>query len=155
MSIENDLDFLTVESLISYGQAMVDAPRAEGSKPPSKPKATKNRVKKVESAKEDIKRFISEAQQGFPAAADYRSARLSIIDETCGGDDLVFFAAWNHMLAQGSLTSLLACPIVSIQKPMHRRPTSIVPRDQLTPDLIEGRIVIDLGDDRFWLVPKG
>jgi len=155
MSIEKNLEFVTVESLLSYGQAMVDAPKAKGSNPPQKPKSSDNRIEKAESAKEDIKRFISEAQQGFPTAADYQSRRQSIIDNTSGGDDLVFFAAWNHMLAQGSLTSLLACPIVSIQKPMHRRPTSIVPRDQLTPDLIEGRIVIDLGDDRFWLVPKG
>ena len=155
MSIEKNLEFVTVESLLSYGQAMVDAPRAKGSNPPQKPKSSDNRIEKVESAKEDIKRFVLEAQKGFTTTADYRSRRQSIIDKTCGGDALVFFAAWNHMLAEGSLTPLLACPIGSIQKPLRRRPTSIVPRDQLTPDLIEGRIVIDLGDDRFWLVPKG
>ena len=155
MSIQNDLDFITVESLLSYGQAMVDAPRAEGSIPPLKPKATKSRIKNVESAKQDIKQFVSEAQKGFATATDYRSARQSIIDKTCKGDALIFFAAWNHLLAEGSLNPLLSSPIGSIQKPLRRRPTSIVPRDQMTTGLIEGRIVIDLGDDRFWLVPKG
>ena len=37
---------------------------------------------------------------------------------------------------------------------MHRRPVAIVPRTQLTPQLAEGRIVLDLGDDRFWLLPR-
>src|SRR5207245_747004 len=30
----------------------------------------------------------------------------------------------------------------------------IVPRAQLTPQLAEDRIVLDLGDDRFWLLPR-
>lgn len=155
MPIENDLDFVTVQSLISYGEAMVNAPRAEGSYPPPRPTPSNDRVLKVESAKEDIMRFVSKTQKGLPTAEAYRRERQSIIDRSCGGDALVFYAAWNHLLSQGDLASLLTCPIGSIQKPLLRRPAAIVPRDQLTPHLIEGRIVIDLGDDRFWLLPKG
>ena len=45
-------------------------------------------------------------------------------------------------------------PIRSVQKPTHRRPVAIVPRAQLTPQLVEDRIVLDLGEDRFWLLPR-
>ena len=52
------------------------------------------------------------------------------------------------------MAPLLHAPIGSVLKPSHRRPVAIVPRIQLTPQLAEGRIVLDLGDDRFWLLPR-
>ena len=94
------------------------------------------------------------AQRGFPDAESYRSARRILIDRACSGDELVFFAAWNSLVAEGRLQPLLRAPIGSVLKPTHRRPVAIVPRSQLTPQLAEGRIVLDLGDDRFWLLPR-
>ena len=91
MPIENDLDFVTVQSLISYGEAMVNAPRAEGSYPPPRPSPSNDRVLKVESAKEDIMRFVSKTRKGLPTAEAYRRERQSIIDRSCGGDALVFY----------------------------------------------------------------
>src|SRR5262249_42237591 len=44
--------------------------------------------------------------------------------------------------------------IGAVAKPTYRRPVAIVPRTQLTPTLAEGRIVLELGDDRFWLLPR-
>jgi 6-phosphofructokinase 1 len=82
-----------------------------------------------------------------------RHARQSVTD-ACGSDPLVFFAAWNLLLARGELAPLYRAPIGATQKPAHRRPVAIVPRAQLTPQLAEGRIVLDLGDDRFWLLPR-
>ncbi len=150
----NKLDFITIESLISYGQAMAEAQRADGANPPPKPKTSKARIQKVEAVKEEIKQFVAHAQRGFETADDYIKQRQLIIDKSCGRDALLFYAAWNRMLIEGELSPLFSCPIGSIQKPIRRRPTSIVPRDQLSPGLTEGRIVIDIGDDRFWLVPK-
>jgi 6-phosphofructokinase 1 len=98
--------------------------------------------------------FVDSAQKGFPDAASYRAARRALIDHACGGDDLVFFAAWNKLLAEGALVPLLNAPIGAIKKPARRRPVAIVPRANLTPQLAEGRIVLDLGDDRFWLLPR-
>ena len=66
----------------------------------------------------------------------------------------MFFAAWNALLAAGELAPLFRVPIRSAQKPTHRRPVAIVPRAQLTPQLAEDRIVLDLGEDRFWLLPR-
>lgn len=48
----------------------------------------------------------------------------------------------------------MRAPIGSVLKPTQRRPVAIVPRAQLTPQLAAGRIVLDLGDERFWLLPR-
>ncbi len=154
MNIKNDLDFITKESLITYGKTMAEASKAEGANPPSKPKALVNRIKKVQAVKDEIKQFVVRAQKGFETADDYIKQRQLIIENSCSGDALLFYTAWNRMLIEGELNTLLSSPIGSIQKPIRRRPTSIVPRDQLSPGLTEGRIVIDIGDDRYWLVPK-
>jgi 6-phosphofructokinase 1 len=103
---------------------------------------------------EKIRAFVPGAHGGFSGAAEYRTTRRSLIEEDCRGDELVFFAAWNALLAAGELAPLLRMPINSVRKPMHRRPVAIVPRAQLTPQLVDDRIVLDLGEDRFWLLPR-
>lgn len=151
---ETQLNFVGIEALLAYGEDMANAPRVEGSNPPPKPKSATDRIKKIKSANKSILRLVSKAQKGSFTAEAYRTERQLIIDHACEGDYLVFYAAWNYLLAEGALTPLLRSPIGSIQKPIHRRPASIVSRDQLTAQLIEGQIVLDLGDDRFWLLPK-
>src|SRR4029079_4580073 len=112
------------------------------------------RPQRTRNAMEKIRAFLQCAQGGFPGAEEYRSTRRALIEEDCHGDELVFFAAWNTLLAAGELASLFRVPIGSVQKPTHRRPVAIVPRAQLTPQLVEDRIVLDLGEGRFWLLPR-
>ncbi|MGI9533951.1 MAG: 6-phosphofructokinase [Thermodesulfobacteriota bacterium] len=151
---ETRLNFVNIEDLLAYGEAIANAPRVEESKPPPKPKPTIDRNKKIKSAIKGIQKFVSKAQKGSLTAEAYRTERQLIIEHACDGDELVFYVAWNYLLAEGALIPLLISPIGSIQKPIHRRPASIVSRDQLTTQLIEGQIVLDLGNDRFWLLPK-
>ena len=101
-----------------------------------------------------IQAFAQDAQKEFTNAAAYRNARHTLIQHACGGDELVFFAAWNQLLAQGELSSLFRAPIGATKKPIRRRPVAIVPREQMTPNLAEGRIVLDIGNDRYWLMPR-
>lgn len=97
----------------------------------------------------ELRSFVECSKSGFPTADAYRLAREGLID-----DQLIFFVAWNALLAEGSLVPLLRAAIGSIAKPTYRRPVAIVPRAQLTPTLAEGRLVLELGDDRFWLLPR-
>ena len=154
MPTEKGLEFVNVHALLSYGEAMVNASRTEGANLPPNPQPASDRENKVESAKEAIRQFVSRSEKGFTTAEVYRTERLAIIDQTCAGDALVFYAAWNQLLVEGSLSPLLRASIGLIQKPSPRRLAAIVPRDQLTPQLVEGRIVLDLGNDRFWLLPR-
>lgn len=153
-SEEKELSFVTLEALLAYGETLSRRAATEGvSLPPPPPPAT-DRLRRAEAVKQHIRSFVERAQAGFPSAEAYRAARRTLIDKGCGGDDLVFFAAWNRVLAEGGLTPFYRAAIGSVQKPIGRRPVAIVPREHLTPQLAEGRIVLDLGDDRFWLLPR-
>lgn len=116
--------------------------------PPSTEMSGKD-IDRVRAKMAELRSFVERAKAGFATADIYRSARESLID-----DQLIFFAAWNALLAEGSLQPLLRATIGSVAKPTYRRPVAIVPRTQLTPTLAEGRIVLELGDDRFWLLPR-
>ncbi|MGQ0810867.1 MAG: 6-phosphofructokinase [Nitrospiraceae bacterium] len=150
------LDFVTVEGLLIYGEGLARraAEAVQGIDfPPVSPVST-DRPRRARQAIEKIRAFVQRAQKGFSDAEEYRAVRRSVIEGGCAGDELVFFAAWNQLLAAGELAPLFRAPIGSVQKPTHRRPVAIVPRAQLTPQLVEDRIVLDLGDDRFWLLPR-
>jgi 6-phosphofructokinase 1 len=150
------LDFVTLEGLLRYGEALAHTTRIAPDQIslPSMPTAASDRLRRAREATEAIHRFVQHAQAGFPSAAEYRMARRRLLDDACGGDPLVFFAAWNHVMAEGALSPLLQARIGTVQKPTRRRPVAIVPRTQLTLQLAEGRIVLDLGDDRYWLLPR-
>lgn len=148
------LDFVTVKGLLAYGEALVQRPHVDGSEKMALPMANPNRLQQVPKVAEAIKAFVQRAQTGFPDAETYRSARSTLIREECGGDELLFFAAWNQLLARGELSQLFRASIGAVQKPTRRRPEAIVPRQHLTAHLTDSRTVIGLGEDRFWLMPR-
>ncbi len=150
----NSLDFVTIEGLLAYGDQFARRPSTDGVLLPPAPAPLNDRAKRSRAAMEKIAAFVQTAQGGFSGADAYRAARKAVIDDACAGDDLVFFAAWNRLLSEGQLQPLLRAAIGSVLKPTQRRPVAIVPRAQLTPQLAEGRIVLDLGDERFWLLPR-
>ncbi len=148
------LDFVTIQGLLAYGEMFARRTAGEGIELPPAPASAVDRAQRTRDAMEKIRAFVHGAQKGFPGAEEYRAARRAVIEEGCGGDEVVFFAAWNALLAAGELAPLFRVSIGSVQKPAHRRPVAIVPRTQLTPQLVEDRIVLDLGEDRFWLLPR-
>ncbi len=148
------LGFVTVEGLLAYGEALLHREAGDKITLPPAPPEISDRARKVEPAMEALRALVRRAQAGFPGAEAYRTARSAVIADACAGDELIFFAAWNKLLAQDELAPLYRAPIGHVQKPTLRRPAAIVPRAHLTPQLAEGRIVLDLGDDRFWLLPR-
>lgn len=155
MNIETGrLDFVTIDGLLAYGALLARRQPSEDVLLPATPPSSIDRVRLVHGAMDGIRGLVQHATSGFDGAGAYRAARQAILEEQCGGDLLVFFAAWNRLLAEGELLPLLHAPIGAVSKPTHRRPVAIVPRVHLTPHLAEGRIVLDLGDDRFWLLPR-
>ena len=147
-------EFVTIEGLLAYGEQLAQRTSSGRSVLPPSPPPFTDRRQRVEQAIPDIRTFVQGLPAGLPSAETYRTARQRLIAEACGGDHLVFYAAWNWLLARGELAPLYRAPIGATQKPAHRRPVAIVPRANLTPQLAEGRIVLDLGDDRFWLLPR-
>ncbi len=158
--MESDVDkleFVTLEGLLAYGESLARRTSVQGAVLPASPAPGVDRAGRIGRAREAMDRirvFVERARNGLPDAERYRAARRTLIDDACAGDELVFFAAWNQLLAEGELSPLFRAPIGKVQKPTHRRPAAIVPRRYLTPQLAEGRIILDLGDDRFWLLPR-
>ncbi len=151
---EETLDFVTIDGLLSYGEAIASRPPIEGAELPPPPAPSKDRGRRAVEAMPAIQAFVQEAQVGFPNAEAYIHARHRLIQQACGEDDLVFFAAWNQLLAQGKISSLMRAHIGATAKPIRRRPVAIVPREHMSPKLAEGRIVLDIGHDRYWLMPR-
>ncbi|MGH7230260.1 MAG: 6-phosphofructokinase [Nitrospiraceae bacterium] len=151
------MDFVTLTGLIAYGETLAQQSLQHSADTvtfPSLPPPSHDRPDRARKAMPHIMAFLDRALKGMPDAGAYRAARRAVIKDGCGGDDLVFFAAWNKLVAEGGLTPLLHAPIGTVQKPARRRPVAIVPRAHLTSQLAEGRIVLDLGDERFWLLPR-
>ncbi|MDR4478518.1 MAG: 6-phosphofructokinase [Nitrospira sp.] len=150
----DQLDFVTINGLLAYGEALTQRLSSGQFVLPPPPPPSTDRRQRAEEATGRIRSFIQVTQAGLPDAEAYRAARQELIADACHNDPLVFFAAWNWLLARGELAPLYRAPIGATPKPTHRRPVAIVPRAHLTPQLAEGRIVLDLGDDRFWLLPR-
>lgn len=100
------LDFVTVEGLLAYGRALARRASERGLVHPPPRETSGDDSDRVHVKMEQLRSFLSRSQSGFANAEEYRSAREGLID-----DQLVFFAAWNALLAEGSLQSLLRAPI--------------------------------------------
>lgn len=153
--VTEDLEFVTIDSLLAFGEALARRePGVDGVNRVPPPPPASDRAGSARAAVAAVTAFVEQLSPGVPDAASYRAARQALVDGRCAGDLLVFYAAWNRALAEGALAPLLRAPIGRTVKPVRRRPVAIVPRAQLTPQLIGDRIVLDLGDDRFWLLPR-
>lgn len=154
MSEINETGIFTAASLLEYGLSMVNAPRTDGVSLPSYSKSKGRSENKLNAARSAVKDLVGKAQSDSLSADDYRSMRQQIIGEVCSGDQIVFYAAWNSLVSEGALTPILRTSIGRIQKPFHRRHPAIVSRGDLAPGLIEGRVVLDLGNGKFLLLPR-
>ena len=153
-SVFEPLDFVTIEGLLTYAELLIAQPRSHTCALPPLPAPRSDRAERASAAVDRLSGFVQQAAAGFADAAAYREARRRLLNDVCDGDPLVLYAAWNYLVAQGTFAPLVRAPIGAVQKPLRRRPVAIVPRAQLTPQQAEGRIALDLGDDRFWLLPR-
>ena len=121
--MSHPLEFVTVEGLLAYGRALARRASERGLVQPTLREASGDDADRVHVKMEQLRSFVERSKSGFATAEAYQSARESLID-----DPLVFFAAWNALLAEGSLQPLLRATIGSVAKPTYRRPVAIVPR---------------------------
>ena len=108
--VEN-MDFVTIDGLLSYAEAIAQRPPVEGADPPPTVLPVVDRPQRAQQAMAAIKGLVERARNEFVTAGAYREARQAVIQQECGGDEFVFFAAWNQLLARGELAALLRAPI--------------------------------------------
>ena len=107
----DSLDLVTLEGLLTYGEQVAQRSPTDGIVLPPSPAPSTDRRRRAEEATDKIRAFVHRVQAGLPTAEAYRAARAAVIAEDCGGDELVFFAAWNYLLARGELAPLYRAPI--------------------------------------------
>ena len=100
-----------------------------------------------------IRTFVQRTQSGLPSAEAHRAARRGTADRSSRRGPGRVLCVEPRSRAANSRRCIKA-PIGTTQKPTHRRPVAIVPRRQLTRSSPKGESCSDLGDDRFWLLPR-
>ncbi|MGH7255114.1 MAG: hypothetical protein ACREI3_04990, partial [Nitrospirales bacterium] len=89
MDLEHErLDFVTIEGLAAYGEALTRSPPADRVTfpDPPPPETAGHRVEAGHRALACLRKFVEQAGSGFPDAEAYRAARHAVFDQACGGD---------------------------------------------------------------------
>ena len=104
--MSGSLDFVTIEGLLTYGRALARrALERELVHPPPR-EVSGDDSDRVHAKMEQLRSFVERAKSGFTTSEAYRSERERLRD-----DQLIFFAAWNALLAESSLQPLLRATI--------------------------------------------
>src|SRR2546427_12587139 len=83
----DQLDFVTLEGLLAYGEVLAPRTAGEGMVLPPAPSPSADRSRRAREAMEKIRAFVQRAQKGFPTAEGYRGARPGLIHGGCGGGE--------------------------------------------------------------------
>src|SRR3989442_10155958 len=94
----DQLDFVTLEGLLAYGEVLAHRTAGEGMVLPPAPSPSADRSRRGREAMEKIRAFVQRAQKGFPTAEEYKGARRGLIDDGCGGGGILFFFARDQLL---------------------------------------------------------
>ena len=112
----DQLDFVTMDGLLAYGGSLarrVSSGRFQLPPPPPVHRQTGARTGRTRPHQN-----LRPADAIRPAQRRSLSRRAQeLLTEACGGDPVVFFAAWNLLLARGELAPLYRAPIGTTQKP--------------------------------------
>src|SRR2546428_9780334 len=117
----DQLDFVTLEGLLAYGEVLAHRTAGEGMVLPPAPSPSADRPRRAREAMEKIRAFVQRAQKGFPTAEEYRGARRGLIDDGCGGDGTGVFSARNQILPARRAGPLGSGPTRPVPETPHLR----------------------------------
>ncbi|RMH36792.1 MAG: hypothetical protein D6690_05035, partial [Nitrospirae bacterium] len=94
----NNLEFVTIEGLLTYAEELVTRPVPDRVFPPLPPPAhsTTTRLRLARQALTALREFAKRAHMGFRDAQDYQRTLQALCKESCEGDPLAWYAAWNY-----------------------------------------------------------
>src|SRR2546428_13996959 len=102
----DQLDFVTLEGLLAYGEVLAHRTAGEGMVLPPAPSPSADRPRRARAAMEEIRAFVQRAQNGFPTAEEVRAARRGVNDVGCGGHEVAVFGAREPFLPAGVVAPL-------------------------------------------------
>lgn len=111
----------------------------------------------VPSILEAIRKFMGELNQ-LPVPitfVDYQNRKQGLISQQCNGNDILYAVAWNEAIQEPDFRHLVYRAKVSrgYEKP-RTRPRLLANRNELSSHLLEGKIIVDLPNDKLLLLPE-
>lgn len=87
--------------------------------------------------------------------ADYQSRKRELIRQQCQGNDILYAVAWNELAQHPDFRRSVFRAKVSCgyEKP-RIRPRLLARRDELSPHLLHGKIIVDLPNNKLLLLPE-
>ncbi|MBI5428663.1 MAG: 6-phosphofructokinase [Nitrospinae bacterium] len=87
--------------------------------------------------------------------AAYHEQKRELVLRQCGGNDILFALAWNESVRDpGFRRQVFAAKIGKGYEKPRTRPRALVDRKDVTANLLEGKIVVDLPNDKLLLLPE-
>ena len=80
-----NLEFVTLEGLLTYGEALARRQHMDGVELPRPLGDSVDRSQRAREVLGAIRTFVQGAQKGFPDAAAFRVARQNVVENDCGG----------------------------------------------------------------------
>src|SRR2546428_938739 len=74
----DQLDFVTLEGLLAYGEVLAHRTAGEGMVLPPAPCPSADRSRRARAALEEIRAVCQRPQKGLPTAAEYKGARRGL-----------------------------------------------------------------------------
>ena len=89
------------------------------------------------------------------AFAEYQNHKRNLIRQHCNGNDILYAAAWNELAQQSEFRQSVYRAKVSCGYDKPRiRPRLLSNRDELSPHLLAGKIIVDLPNGKLLLLPE-
>ncbi len=111
----------------------------------------------VPGVSEGLQRFLTELGNlsGPIHLHEYRNKKDQFIREICGGNEILYAVAWNVAVSEPEFRRLVFQAKIGggYQKP-RKRPRVLVDRNNVSADLLEKKIVIDLPNNKLLFLPE-
>lgn len=114
-------------------------------------------LKRLDAVLVGLQRFFREL--GEPPRAltfqEFSKRKQRFIQQTCGGNEVLYNIAWNEAIANNEFRDLVYRAKIGpgYLKP-RKRPRVLVDRNSVSADLLEGKIVVDLPNNKLLLLPE-
>lgn len=111
---------------------------------------------RVDSVRDGLQRFFRELSE-LPKPItfhEYSDRKEQFIQQTCGGNEVLYFIAWNEAAADSAFRDLVHRAKIGqgYRKP-RKRPRVLVDRNSVSADILDGKIVVDLPNNKLLLLP--
>ncbi|CAI2719699.1 6-phosphofructokinase [Nitrospina watsonii] len=126
--------------------------------PPDRNLSTDPKIlERVDAVLEGLHRFFEELGEpsGTVTFREYCERKRNFIEAACRGNELLYAIAWNEAIGDAAFRRRITRAKIGrgYQKP-RQRPRVLVDRNNVSASLLEGKIIVDLPNNKLLLLPE-